>query len=559
MKLVSLVRWSSAISLVTVALLVVIAILTINKMDREIHLMTEQSNKIGKTSDHLGILALTMRRYEKDIFLNIGKPEKQEGYLKKFQSTSDTIHQEIAVLKMLVKGTEEWQLQSQQLLRESEKSFDKYFSSFLELANAAIADPTLTPQEGNKRMIPFKEHIYAFENGIAGLMKKAKTLSDQRTIELLDAADLGRRVLIIAACLTLLITTAAGITASIRIHKGFRAFVNPVRNISENLDLTEHVSAQSKDEFGELAGYFNNLIEQVRGIIGSIQESSESIVQTSVNLHESAVAFNSETDKAKQESQIANSSLHDSTEEIATIAAAVEEMSANMNTVSASIEEFNASLSSIAEYCQKENEITSEAEKRASEAIVAVDSLAELSKNMGSILGSIDDIASQTNLLALNATIEAASAGEHGKGFAVVASEVKELAKATTQATSEIVEKMGQTESSANQAVVAIREIGKIISEISEGSSQLLRSVDEQTLSIREISKSAAFVGETSDSVSGNVSKMSQNILSVSESVNGVNLGIGKIGDEASGINRESDQLTNVATDLKVSIERFVV
>ena len=56
------------------------------------------------------------------------------------------------------------------------------------------------------------------------------------------------------------------------------------------------------------------------------------------------------------------------------------------------------------------------------------DSLANQSKRIGSIVGSIQDIAKRTNLLALNAAIEAARAGDHGRGFAVVADEVRNLA-----------------------------------------------------------------------------------------------------------------------------------
>jgi len=64
--------------------------------------------------------------------------------------------------------------------------------------------------------------------------------------------------------------------------------------------------------------------------------------------------------------------------------------------------------------------------------------LSEASNQMTSIVDSISSIATQTNLLSLNASIEAARAGESGRGFAVVAGEIGNLAKQTSESTTQI-------------------------------------------------------------------------------------------------------------------------
>ncbi len=253
---------------------------------------------------------------------------------------------------------------------------------------------------------------------------------------------------------------------------------NPIIGLKESAekvakgDLTQIVSLEQKDELGLLATAFNQMVDNLSGIVRNVKASTENVLGTALQL-----------------SRV--------TEETG---ASVEEVASNANQFSQTVSSMSDSIMEVADTTSQIMTMASEGEKALDSTIRQMEELGgsiqllsdiilgldASSSEIDKIVQAISEVTDQTNLLALNAAIEAARAGEHGRGFAVVAEEVRKLSEQSSRATQDIRSLITDIQLKTKEAVdgmkagvTNVEQTSKIVADSGQLLTRIIRSIND--------------------------------------------------------------------------------
>ncbi len=328
-------------------------------------------------------------------------------------------------------------------------------------------------------------------------------------------------------------TLIAGFMVGRGISTPINNFITQVNKVTDNKDLTMRIDYQGKDELFSLANSFNQLLQELQGILNSVEELAATLLDSTGKMMEN---IRETTDQTLQQSNSADSVAVATNQLLATI----QEVARNAAGAADSVRETNDKCLETTHVAERLEHDMEELNTQMSSASSSIEKLAQESESIGSVLDVIQAIAEQTNLLALNAAIEAARAGEQGRGFAVVADEVRTLASRTQQSTEDIREKINslqhETETTvkmvtssnemANASIGAcednrkiLAEVVGLVSQLSDMNMQIATASEQQSAVVGDINENITEIADTSQKISTKAELSKDDVESLSQLV----------------------------------------
>ena len=414
--------------------------------------------------------------------------------------------------------------------------------SYISNTLSTVIDTALLQKAGQAPSSDFLAAVKAMEAMDAQANEIIQYLVDSTTTTINQVIANIVKALVAASLTIVLIATAMGWLLTRKLSRGLGNLQRSFHQISEG-DLLAEADALSKDEFGEIATYFNNLAGNLKSTISQLASMMNTLGELSARFRESGVLFQDRAQQTSDETQQVATAM---TEMAATIREVAQNAELTSNQAQTASEEADVARKQVATSVARSRSLQEQMSGISDQVLLLKDKTASIS----SVIDVIQSIAEQTNLLALNAAIEAARAGEQGRGFAVVADEVRSLATRTGQSTQEIVDVIKSLQSMAESTSTQISQ-GR------EGVEQNAQSITEIETSLVTILNNISSISDMNHQVATNSQEQSHVAEDMNTNVVRISDLAEKNAEQTEQINEDINTIDQLTQRVRNLIEKF--